>query len=91
MRLRDAEMQQIAAAVIDRLEKADLMQVTGQRAQIEQRIVTAFRANIRAEEELELEAKKFAASHARELVGMDRHRILQMVKERLAKEKGFTL
>lgn len=84
-------MQRIATALIDRLEKANLMQVTGQRAPLEQRIVTAFRANVRAEEELELEAKKFAASHARELVGMDRHRILQMVKERLAKEKGFTL
>lgn len=84
-------MQRIAGAVVDRLEKAGVMKVTGQRARLEQRIVAALRANIRAEEELELEAKQFAASHSRELVGMDRHRILQLVKERLAKEKGFTL
>jgi len=84
-------MQRIAGAVVDRLEKAGVMKVTGQRAHLEQRIVAALRANVRAEEELDLEAKKFAASHSRELVGMDRHRILQLVKERLAKEKGFTL
>jgi hypothetical protein len=91
MKLRDPEMQQIATAIVDRLEKASLMRVTGQRASLEQRIVAALRANVRAEEELEFEAKKFAESHSRELVGMDRHRVLQLVKERLAKEKGFTL
>ena len=40
---------------------------------------------------IEAEAAPFAESHSRELVGMDRHKILQMVKERIAKEKGFTL
>lgn len=91
MKLRPPEMKRIAAAVVERLEKADLMRVTGKREAVEQRIIDAFRANIRAEEEIELEAKRFAVSHQRELVGMDRHKVLQLVKERLAKQKGFTL
>lgn len=91
MKLREPEMKRIAAAIVQRLEKAGMVRVTGQRTALEQRIVGAFKANIRAEEELELEAKRFALSHQRDLVGMDRHKVLQLVKERLAKEKGFTL
>jgi hypothetical protein len=91
MKLRDGEMQRIATSVLARLEKAGLMRITGQRAAIEQRIVAGLRANIRAEEEIEAEAARFAESHSRELVGMDRHKVLQLVKERIAKEKGFTL
>ena len=91
MKLRDGEMLRIAGSILTRLEKANLLRITSNRAAIEQRIVAAFRANIRAEEEIEAEASRFADSHAREMVGMDRHKVLQLVKERIAKEKGFTL
>lgn len=91
MKLRDGEMQRIATSVLARLEKAGLMRVTGQRSAVEQRIVAGLRANIRAEEDIEAEAARFAESHSRELVGMDRHKVLQLVKERIAKERGFTL
>ncbi|TMA78746.1 MAG: DUF507 family protein [Deltaproteobacteria bacterium] len=91
MRLREPEMRRIAAALVSRLEKAGLMHVTAGRDALEQRIVAAFKANVRAEEDIEAEAQRFAESHSRELVGMDRHRILQLVKERIAKERGFTL
>jgi hypothetical protein len=91
VKLREAEMRRIASIVVARLEKAGLMRVTGGRDALEQRIVAAFKANIRAEEDLEADAAKFAESHSRELVGMDRHKVLQLVKDRLAKERGFTL
>ncbi len=84
-------MQRLATSVLTRLEKAGLLRITGQRAKVEQRIVSAFRANIRAEEDIEAEAARFAESHSRDLVGMDRHKVLQLVKERIAKERGFTL
>jgi hypothetical protein len=91
VRLKDAEMQRIATAIVDRLEKAAMMRSTTAKADLVKRIVGAFRANIRAEEEIEAEAEKFADAHKREMVGMDRHRVLQLVKERIAKERGFTL
>jgi len=91
MKLRDGEMQRLTTSVLTRLEKAGLLRITGNRAAVEQRIVTALRANIRAEEEIEAEAARFADSHSRDLVGMDRHKVLQLVKERIAKERGFTL
>jgi hypothetical protein len=91
MKLRDGEMQRITTSVLTRLEKAGLLRIVSNRTAIEQRIVTAVRANIRAEEEIEAEAARFADSHSRDLVGMDRHKVLQLVKERIAKERGFTL
>jgi len=77
--------------VVSRLEKAGVARITGSRDALEQRIIAAFRANIRAEEDIEAEANRFAESHSRELVGMDRYKVLQLVKERIAKERGFTL
>lgn len=91
VKLREAEIRRIASTIVARLEKAGLMRVTGGRDVLEQRIVAAFKANIRAEEDIEADAVRFAESHSRELVGMDRHKVLQLVKERLAKERGFTL
>ena len=91
MKLREPEMRRLAASILARLEKAGVMRVTGTRDALEQRIIAAFKANIRAEEEIDVEAARFAESHSRELVGMDRHKVLQLVKERIAKERGFTL
>ena len=91
MKLRDGEMQRIATSVLARLEKAGVLRIVSNRAALEQRIVATLRANIRAEEEIEAEAARFAESHSRELVGMDRYKVLQLVKERIAKERGFTL
>jgi hypothetical protein len=91
MKLREAEMHRIAATILDRLEKAALLRVSGNRKDLALRLVAALRANVRAEEEIEGEAARFAEAHSRELVGMDRHKVLQLVKERIAKERGFTL
>jgi len=91
MKLREPEMHRIAATILDRLEKADLLRVTGNRKDLALRLVAALRANVRAEEEIEAEATRFAETHSRELVGMDRYKVLQLVKERIAKERGFTL
>jgi len=91
MKLRDGEMQRIATSVLTRLEKSELLKIAKNRTAVEQRIVAALRANIRAEEDIEAAAERFAESHSRELVGMDRHKVLQLVKERIAKERGFTL
>jgi hypothetical protein len=91
VRLRETELKRVASLVVSRLEKAGVLRVTGSRDALEQRIIAAFRANIRAEEDIEAEANRFAESHSRELVGMDRHKVLQLVKERIAKERGFTL
>ena len=41
--------------------------------------------------ELEEEAERLAESHARKMVGMDQRRVIQGIKERLARERNFAL
>ena len=92
MKLREPEMRRIASAVVARLEKGGFLEVkNADRTAVEQRIVDALRANVRAEEEIEAEAERFADSHSRDMVGMDRYKVVQLVKTRIAKERGFTL
>ena len=48
--------------------------------------------NFRQEEAIEKEAERLAEEHLRKAPpGMDRHRVVQMIKQRLAEERRFSL
>jgi hypothetical protein len=46
---------------------------------------------VKAEQALEDEAERLAGKHARQTVGMDQRKIIEGIKARLAKERGFPL
>jgi hypothetical protein len=46
---------------------------------------------MKAEEELEAEAERLARQHTRQMVGMDHRKVVDGIKARLAKERGFSL
>jgi len=56
-----------------------------------ERIVAALLDNFRQEEELEKEAERLAEEHIRKAPGVDRHKVLQLIKQRLAEERRFVL
>lgn len=91
MRIREGEVQAIAAAVVKALLKQDFVHPKRDAAAIQRRIVELIIHNLEEEEELEREAERLATSHARQMVGMDQRRIIQGIKERLARERGFSL
>ena len=91
MRIRENELQAIAAAVLKALLKQGFVHPKRDAAVIQRRIVELIIHNLEEEEELEREAERLAASHARQMVGMDQHKIIQGIKERLARERGFCL
>lgn len=84
-------MQSLAASVVRALVKQGYVQPAGSEADLVGRIQTLLLENLRAEQELEEEAERLAERHARQMAGMDQRRIIQGIKERLAKERGFTL
>jgi hypothetical protein len=56
------------------------------------KVATALLDNFRQEEAIEKEAERLAEEHLRQAPsGMDRHRVVQMIKQRLAEEKRFSL
>jgi hypothetical protein len=91
MRIREGELQAIAAAVAKALMKQGFIHPKCDVAVIQRRIVELIGHNLEEEEDLEREAERLAQSHARQMLGMDQRRIIQGIKERLARERGFSL
>jgi hypothetical protein len=91
MRVREGELQSLAAAIVHALLQQGFVHPKRDAAVLQKRIVALIAHNLEEEQALEDEAERLAASHARQMVGMDQHRIIQGIKERLAGERGFTL
>lgn len=91
MRIREHEVQTLAAAIVDALLKQGFMHPKRDAAVLRQRVAGVVQRNLEEEQALEEEAERLAESHARKMVGMDHRKIIQGIKERLARERGFTL
>ncbi len=91
MRVRAGEIQSLATAIVDALQKQGLVHFKRDPAAACQRIVELIARNLEDEQALEEEAERLADAHAGKMVGMDHHRIVQGIKERLARERHFPL
>ena len=91
MRVREGELQALAGAVVDAVLKQGFVHPKRDAAVLRQRIVDLIAANLEEERVLEAEAEGLAAGHARQMLGMDQRRIIEGIKERLARERGFSL
>jgi hypothetical protein len=87
----ESQLGRMADALVEELLKKDLVDLTGDRTTLRDRFYTVLRDNFAAEIELEREAEAFANAHRREMTGMDRSKVVELVKQRLAKERGFAL
>ena len=91
MRVREGELQGLASAIIEGLRKQGFVHFKKDPSIARTRIIELIARTFEDEQALEEEAERLADSHARKLVGMDRHRIVQGIKERLARERDFPL
>jgi hypothetical protein len=87
----DALLKRIADGLATELIRRDLLDLRGSPAALRERFFTVLRDNFAREAAIEREAEAFADSHRREMLGMDRHKVVDLVKQRLAKEKDFPL
>jgi len=91
MRIREGELQSLAAAIVDALLKQGFVHPKGDAAVLRRRIVELVAHNMEEERALEEEAERLAQTHARQMSGLDQRRIIQGIMERLARERGFSL
>jgi hypothetical protein len=91
MRVREGELQSLAAAIVSALLKQGFLHPRADAAVLQRRIVELVVRNLEEEQAIEDEAERLAQSHARQMAGMDQHKIIQGIKERLARERGFSL
>ncbi len=91
MRIREGELQAIAAALTHALEQQDSVRLKVKAHVVQARIVELLARNFEAALALEAEAERMAETHSKQLVGMDFRKIVQGIMERLARDRGFPL
>lgn len=91
MPLAEGRLQALGAALVDALLKQGFVHPTTDPAVVQRRIVELLAENLEQDRLLEEEAERLARTHARQMVGMDQRKIIQGIKERLARERGFPL
>jgi len=79
---------------VEDLVRADLATAPGSHAPAINAVVERFEAYFKSASALEAEAERMADDQIRTLgrqaaAGLDRHRVVQMIREKLAKDKGI--
>jgi hypothetical protein len=93
MKYSDASCRHVAELLITSLCDKNLLRlVPEKRATAVGKAATVLLDNFHQEEAIEKEAERLAEEHLRNAPpGMDRRRVVQMIKQRLAEEKRFSL
>lgn len=91
MRVNETELLRLADAVIGALLKQGFVKAKVDQKQLVARVGRLLIENLRAEEALEAEAEQVAQKLGRQADGMDLRKLVEGIKARLAKERGFTL
>lgn len=95
MRPSAQEISGIARAIIDDLARADQLPAGTSHEPAIAAVGKALDSWFEQEAALEKDAAKMAVQHlkaaGRDALGLDRNKVTQMIKQRLAKERGFPL
>jgi len=93
MRHAESLCRHAAATLVATLSEKDLIRLLGTTSKqaVVDKVTAALLENFRQEEALEQEAERLAESHLRAAPGLDRHKVIQLIKQRLAEERRFVL
>lgn len=94
MRLKKDQIDRLAEKILADMENAKLVSLKVDRKQALETIKAVITSDIKAEEDLENEAERILDQTLRATggdTGIDRHKMLKMIKEKLAKERNIVL
>ena len=94
MRLKEDQISRLAEKVLGDLSVAGLITLKQDRVSALNAIKSAVMTDIKAEESLEKDAEQLLEQTLRAMGGsaeIDRHKMLRMIKEKLAKERKIVL
>ena len=94
VRASPAEIQRLAERIVDALLKQGYVKAMAEKAALSRRIAELMIHNLEQEAALEAEAERLAEQHLRrgpQSAGMDERRVIDMIKKKLAEERGFSL
>lgn len=94
MRLKDEQIGRLAEKILEELTGAGLITVKKERGALLAGIKSAIAADIKGEEALEKDAERLMEQTLASMGGgadIDRHKMLRMIKEKLAKDRKIVL
>ncbi len=94
MRLKEEQIGRLAENILGDLTAKGLLFVKKERGTLLAAIKAAITADIKAEESLEKDAENLLEQTLRSMggeAGIDRHKMLRMIKEKLAKDRKIVL
>jgi hypothetical protein len=91
MRMSEARVAHLAADIAAAVSRLECVRLKAKEKDVADRIRRLIVENLKAEQALEEEAERLAAKHSRQMTGMDQRKIIEGIKARLAKERGFPL
>ncbi|WP_263630718.1 DUF507 family protein [Geomonas agri] len=93
MRLKDEQIARLAEKVLGDLERAQLVQQKQGRGAVLTGIKAAIAKDVKQEEDLERDAEALLEQTLKAVggQGIDRHKMLKMIKDKLAKERKIVL
>ena len=91
MRYSESLCRHAAETLTEVLSKKGLVRLRTEKKPVTEKLIAALLENFRQEEELEREAERLTEEHIRKAPGVDRHKVLQLIKQRLAEERRFVL
>jgi len=93
MRLKDDQVLRLATKIMDDLSAKEVISLKKDRGAVLAAIREAITADIKQEESLEREAERLLEEAVRATGGngIDRHKMLRMIKEKLARDKKIVL
>lgn len=95
MRLKEEQVHRLAEKILNDLIAAEEVVLKAERGAIVSAMKSAISADLQAEDSLEKDAERILMENLKALgkgaVEIDRHRMLRMIKDRLAKERKIIL
>ena len=91
MRNPEALCHHVSQVLVEALCTKGTVCLSGQRAAVANKLASALLANFSQEAALEKEAERLAEAHIQKSPTVDRHKVVQLIKRRLAEERDFAL
>ncbi len=92
MRLSEEQLQRLAAALVKALISSGRATLKADQTVVLARTIAILRREMEGDQDLDREAEKLLEVHMKQAPpGVDRAKLLQMIKKRLAEEKGVPL
>ena len=91
MKIRAAQLEQIASLLVSNYQKKELIVAKAAESAIKKQISEVIAKNFAEEEAIEEEARKMLASVAQVSRDMDPYKMFLLAKQKLAAKKGFIL